>query len=157
MNGANTLKEGDSHPLHCCPVDLRKLARAVNGARKQTFLPQDRYMQLNEFYKAAGLEAEEAWTAQRIRVLTGDQATREAEAAEQQIPDPQPTGQLWLPTKKRKKQSDSEVAALKVAVDAHEEENMGAPQPTPVICVPSDSDSPEMKPLAERIRAARRR
>lgn len=61
MQGANSLAEHDAHPAHLCPDDLRKLAWAT-GAE-----PRERYRKLFDFYQAAGLEPEAAWTRERLR------------------------------------------------------------------------------------------
>jgi archaemetzincin len=60
MQGANHLREDDGHPMHLCPVDLRKLAWNTGVD------PRDRYRKLLDFYRRAGLEAEGEWTSRRV-------------------------------------------------------------------------------------------
>lgn len=60
MQGANTLKEDDGHPMHLCPVDLEKL-RWNTGVD-----PRARYAALGDFYRAEGLETEAAWVSARL-------------------------------------------------------------------------------------------
>lgn len=60
MQGANSLREFDRHPPRLCPVDLAKLAWATGVE------PAARYRRLLEFYERAGLEAEAAWTRDRL-------------------------------------------------------------------------------------------
>ena len=60
MQGANSLREDDRHPMHLCPVDLAKLAWNTGVD------PTSRYRRLLEFYRMAGLEPEAAWTAARL-------------------------------------------------------------------------------------------
>jgi archaemetzincin len=60
MNGANHLHEVDIHPMHVCPVCLRKLHLAIE------LDPLSHYEQLGEFYDDhAILEEEAVWTAAR--------------------------------------------------------------------------------------------
>jgi hypothetical protein len=67
MNGANSLLESDTHPLHVCPVDLRKLQRAVSEVPTAT-TGRARYEALLRFYEGAGadFQKEAAWTRMRI-------------------------------------------------------------------------------------------
>ena len=60
MEGANSLEEDDRHPMHLCPVDLRKLEWNTGVDR------QERYRRLLDFYRRAGLEAEAGWVARRL-------------------------------------------------------------------------------------------
>jgi archaemetzincin len=59
MNGTNHLAETDRLPMHVCPVDLRKLHRAVR------FDARERYRKLAEFYRRAGFESEAKWADRR--------------------------------------------------------------------------------------------
>ncbi len=61
MQGANSLEEDDRHPMHLCPVDLRKLQWNTG------FEPRERAARLLEFYRAAGLQDEADWTERRLR------------------------------------------------------------------------------------------
>lgn len=60
MQGANSLAEDDRHPMHLCPVDLRKLQWNTGFDR------EGRYRKLEEFYRACGLAAEADWVAARL-------------------------------------------------------------------------------------------
>lgn len=60
MQGANTLAEDDSHPMHLCPIDLRKLQWNL------TFDPRHRYEQLRTLYRDFGLAQEAAWVDQQL-------------------------------------------------------------------------------------------
>jgi archaemetzincin len=60
MQGANSLREDDRHPMHLCPVDLAKLAWNTGVD------PTSRYRRLLEFYRTAGLEPEAAWAEARL-------------------------------------------------------------------------------------------
>lgn len=51
MNGSNTLDEADGHPLHMCPICLRKLHHAT------AFDPQARAEGLERWHRAQGVEA----------------------------------------------------------------------------------------------------
>jgi archaemetzincin len=59
MQGANSLREDDGHPMHLCPEDLEKLAWNTGVD------PAARYRALHAFYRGAGLEAEAAWAFDR--------------------------------------------------------------------------------------------
>jgi archaemetzincin len=61
MQGANSLAEDDRHPMHLCPIDLRKLQWNTG------FDPRDRYLKLREFYRRAGLNAEAEWVSARAK------------------------------------------------------------------------------------------
>jgi archaemetzincin len=63
MNGANSLHEVDLHPLHLCPVCLRKLHVALG------FDPVDRYEQLGAFYADHGLHEQAAWIESRLEFI----------------------------------------------------------------------------------------
>jgi archaemetzincin len=65
MQGANSLREDDRHPLHLCPVDLEKLAWNTGVD------PAARYRALLDFYRRAGLDDEAAWTFERLRTGLG--------------------------------------------------------------------------------------
>ena len=60
MNGSNHLEETDEQPLHMCPIDLRKLHRAIG------FDPVARYRALGEYYRRNQLTDEAAWVAGRL-------------------------------------------------------------------------------------------
>lgn len=61
MNGANSLSEADSTPMHLCPVCLRKLQQAVG------FDPLARYQGLKKFYLGNGFASEEKWLSKRMK------------------------------------------------------------------------------------------
>jgi archaemetzincin len=61
MQGANSLPEDDRHPMHLCPIDLRKLQWNTG------FDVRERYRKLGEFYRGAGLDADAAWVSERGR------------------------------------------------------------------------------------------
>ena len=65
MNGANSLAECDSSPMHLCPVCLRKLQHAVS------FDPVARYQDLRAFYAANKFAQEEEWVTQRVAYIEG--------------------------------------------------------------------------------------
>lgn len=82
MNGANHLPEGDTHPVHYCPLCLRKLQHCLG------FDVPARYEALQAFYAEHGLEAEAEWVAGQLEHLaaTGratywEDAEGEADAA----------------------------------------------------------------------------
>ncbi len=60
MQGANSLHEDDGHPMHLCPVDLKKIEWNTGVGRRE------RYRRLLDFYRGAGLEAEAEWVARRL-------------------------------------------------------------------------------------------
>ncbi len=60
MCGANSLEEGDRHPLHLCPDDLKKLQWNTD------FDVAARYGRLADFYARSGLEAEARWCRDRL-------------------------------------------------------------------------------------------
>jgi archaemetzincin len=62
MQGANTLEEHDRHPLHLCPVDLRKVLWN-SGADRDA-----RYRQLQSLYGGWGLKSESDWIAHRLNL-----------------------------------------------------------------------------------------
>ena len=66
MNGSNHLEEADSQPLHLCPVCLRKLQAAIG------FDITKRYEQLRDFSKAADLNNESTWLANRLKTIQGN-------------------------------------------------------------------------------------
>ena len=59
MNGANSLAEGASAPMHLCPVCLAKLKWNVD------FDAQKRYLQLARFYRKVGMESEALFVSAR--------------------------------------------------------------------------------------------
>lgn len=63
MNGANNLEETDSHPVHLCPVCLRKIHASLGFDVKQ------RYARLRELYARHGIEDEAEWLGQRLEFL----------------------------------------------------------------------------------------
>ncbi len=65
MNGASDLIETDRHPLHLCPVCLRKLHHAVG------FDPVARYLELQSFYAEVALAEEARWLGDRATFITG--------------------------------------------------------------------------------------
>ena len=60
MNGANSLAESDSQPLHLCPIDLEKLKCNVK------FDTVEWYKKLMAFYKENNLQKEAEWVERRI-------------------------------------------------------------------------------------------
>jgi archaemetzincin len=60
MQGANTLEEHDSHPMHLCPTDLRKVLWNSGVDR------DDRYRKLAALYREWGLAAEAVWVVERL-------------------------------------------------------------------------------------------
>lgn len=60
MQGANTLEEDDSHPMHLCPTDLRKVLWNSGAERNE------RYRKLAALYRQWGLAPEALWVAQRL-------------------------------------------------------------------------------------------
>jgi archaemetzincin len=65
MCGSNHMAEADARPMHLCPVDLRKLQRAVG------FDVVKRYEGLRDFWKANGDAGEVTWLAGRIEGIRG--------------------------------------------------------------------------------------
>jgi len=63
--GSNHQEESDRHPLHLCPVCLRKLHRGAG----MTVVP--RYQALASFYQQAGLAEEADWTRRRLAHVRG--------------------------------------------------------------------------------------
>jgi archaemetzincin len=80
MNGSSSLAESDRRPLHLCPIDLRKL-QWLTG-----FDFAERYGRLQQFWRAAGEDAEAAWAANRLQAAGG---RREA-----MLPEPE-RGVIW--------------------------------------------------------------
>ncbi|MCA9691137.1 MAG: hypothetical protein KC636_16150 [Myxococcales bacterium] len=66
MNGAADLIETDRHPLHLCPVCLRKLQLATG------LDPVARYRALREFHEELGFPEELAWIDRRLAYVTGE-------------------------------------------------------------------------------------
>lgn len=64
MAGATEAEEA-VRPMHLCPVCLRKLAWATRGNVVA------RYRKLARFYARYGIDGEAAWTAERLRELSG--------------------------------------------------------------------------------------
>jgi archaemetzincin len=61
MQGANSLPEDDSHPMHVCPIDLQKVL--WNGGQER----RQRYRKLEELYLEWKLPAEAAWVAEKLK------------------------------------------------------------------------------------------
>ena len=61
MQGANSLKEHDGHPMHLCPDDLRKLEWNMGFDRTA------RYGKLRDFYRREGLATEAEWIEERLK------------------------------------------------------------------------------------------
>jgi len=70
MNGASHLQESDSHPLHLCPVCLRKLQFSIE------FDIISRYGQLLSFYQRVGFDMDERWIGNRLEWISDDQVDR---------------------------------------------------------------------------------
>lgn len=62
MNGSNSLDETDAHPIHLCPVDLRKLHTAAG------FDPAQRYEHLANFYEQHGFDEQAGFARRRARL-----------------------------------------------------------------------------------------
>ena len=60
MQGANNLREDDSHPMHLCPIDLKKVLWNTGIDR------DERYRKLQPLYEKWGLKPEAAWVAKRL-------------------------------------------------------------------------------------------
>lgn len=60
MQGANTLLESDSHPMHLCPIDLEKVLWNTGMDR------MDRYRKLLALYRQWELGPEAAWVQARL-------------------------------------------------------------------------------------------
>ena len=60
MQGANNLREDDGHPMHLCPIDLKKVLWNTGMNR------EDRYRKLQPLYEKWGLKAEAAWVSKRL-------------------------------------------------------------------------------------------
>jgi archaemetzincin len=60
MQGANSLREDDSHPMHLCPIDLQKVLWNTGTTR------DDRYRKLQGLYEKWGLKPEAAWVSKRL-------------------------------------------------------------------------------------------
>jgi archaemetzincin len=60
MQGANTLAEHDRHPLHLCPIDLRKILWNTGADR------DDRYRRLERLYRQWGCMNEADWVSMRL-------------------------------------------------------------------------------------------
>ena len=67
MNGANSLPEMDSTPMHLCPVCLRKLQSVVG------FDPVGRYEELEGFYQKEKFEKELQWVKGRVEFVKEDE------------------------------------------------------------------------------------
>jgi archaemetzincin len=61
MNGSNSLRESDSQPMHACPDCLRKFEWNLMFDR------QERYRNLEKFYRKHGFAAEAEWVAERLK------------------------------------------------------------------------------------------
>jgi len=60
MQGANNLREDDGHPMHLCPIDLKKVLWNTGMNR------DDRYKKLLPLYEKWGLKPEAAWVSKRL-------------------------------------------------------------------------------------------
>jgi archaemetzincin len=60
MQGANSLEEHDSHPMHLCPVDLQKVLLNTGMDRKE------RYRSLLPLYEQWGCRDEAEWVRRRL-------------------------------------------------------------------------------------------
>ena len=60
MQGANNLSEDDSHPMHLCPIDLKKVLWNMGIDR------DDRYRKLLALYDKWGLKNEADWVSKRL-------------------------------------------------------------------------------------------
>ena len=60
MQGANNLREDDGHPMHLCPIDLRKVLWNTGMDR------DDRYRKLQALYKKWDLKTEAEWVSKRL-------------------------------------------------------------------------------------------
>jgi len=60
MQGANSLEEHDSHPMHLCPIDLQKVL--LNGGMDL----KDRYRKLLPLYQKWECTEEAEWVARRL-------------------------------------------------------------------------------------------
>lgn len=67
MNGANSLQEQDSRPIHECPPCLKKLQWNIG------FDVVDRYEKLQAFYAKNGLHSEANWVANRLKRIRAQQ------------------------------------------------------------------------------------
>jgi hypothetical protein len=63
MCGSNNLPEADRHPLELCPRCLAKLCHATGAD------PAGRFEKLIAFYKAHGLEAEQAFCEKSLEAM----------------------------------------------------------------------------------------
>jgi len=59
MQGANSLEEHDSHPMHLCPVDLQKVLLSTGADR------QERYFVLLSLYQMWEFREEADWVMRR--------------------------------------------------------------------------------------------
>ena len=64
VNGSNHLAETDARPMHLCPVDLRKLQRAVG------FDVVERYRRLHAFCAGAGFQDEAKWLEEQLSAIS---------------------------------------------------------------------------------------
>jgi archaemetzincin len=60
MQGANNLREDDGHPMHLCPIDLKKVLWNTGMER------DDRYRKLQALYQKWALKAEADWVSKRL-------------------------------------------------------------------------------------------
>jgi archaemetzincin len=60
MQGANSLQESDRHPMHLCPIDLRKVLWNTGVDR------DDRYRRLEALYRQWGCTKEANWILKRL-------------------------------------------------------------------------------------------
>ncbi len=60
MQGANSLEEDDSHPMHLCPIDLEKVLWTSGMDRRE------RYRQLLPLYERWGCRNEAEWVSRKL-------------------------------------------------------------------------------------------
>lgn len=60
LAGANHLPEADAHPVHLCPICLRKLQDSIG------FDAVRRYSELAKFYRKEGLKTESEWCDRQV-------------------------------------------------------------------------------------------
>lgn len=66
LNGANNLEETDAHPVHLCPVCLRKIHSSLE------FDVERRYTRMRELYIKHGIAGESDWLGQRLEFLASE-------------------------------------------------------------------------------------
>ena len=60
MQGVNSLEEDDGHPMHLCPIDLRKMLWNTGVDRN------DRYLRLEALYRQWGCKDEADWVKKQL-------------------------------------------------------------------------------------------